>query len=167
MFFVVKKRHALLASFIRIHVDYSAARCSTGSPFVAPSRDFFDFICRATLTAGARTRPCKRMLTRTDSFIRPVCIIEWLRIAVDAKSPRPRGNHHASATVCIPGGNPVSGALRAAALLEPWHRVDSGPRRGDRRGRLAVCREEPGRRPGHQAAAALYVVGRGGSAPGA
>src|ERR1700722_5232222 len=113
---------------------------------------------------GAGHRPCQRILTRTDSFIRPVRLIEWLRIATDAKNPRPRGNHHASATVCIPWGDPVSRTLRAAALLEPWHRADCGAGRGDRRSWLAVCRQEPRRRTGHEAAVDLYVVGRGGSA---
>src|ERR1700678_4189332 len=113
---------------------------------------------------GAGPRPCQRIVTRTDTFIRPVRLIEWLRIATDAKNPRPRGNHHAFATVCIPWGDPVSRTLRAPALLEPWHRADCGAGRGDLRGRLSVCRQEPCRRTGHEAAADLYAVGRGGSA---
>src|ERR1700733_3282046 len=126
MFFVVKKRHAPLA-FISCVVQILALRdARLHHRSALSSRDFFDFICRPTPTPGAGPRPCQRILTRTDTFIRPVRLIEWLRIATDAQNPRPRGNHHAFATVCISWGDPVSRPLRAAALLEPWHRADCG-----------------------------------------
>ena len=115
-------------------------------------------ICRKVLAPGA---VCQRILTAGSLPLSgPPVASELTKNSADPSSRRCAKFRHVIATPRVQRGLPLSGTLRAPALLQPSDRACRGARGRALQRRVPIRGQAPGRCAQHASAAAAGAVGR-------